>query len=273
MQPGIQLAFWAVSAHCQIIPNLPLTNIPKYFSIGLLSIYSSTSINTCIDTEVCPGLAARYCTFPCWISWCSYGTSLTMFLWMSFFHPEYQEHHSAGVACKVAEHSIPLSVLLIKLLNSISSSTGSWGMSPITVFPLGHWAIDYYSFFASIEPIFYPTNGPSTKPVFSCYNNKNVMGHHIKRLREVWVDGIQALPLVTDLVIPSQKVIGLIKHDLYLVMPGRLSLITFLSYTYFDIYFKMIPSMTCFTIPSMTTEEFLTSSLYVWHFTFRLLEI
>lgn len=179
---------------------------------------------------------------------------------MSSFHPEYQEHHSAGVACKLAELAIPLSMLLIKLLNSISSSTESWGMPPIIVFPLGHWAIDYSSLVAAIQPIFYLLNGPSTKPVFSWYNNKNVMGHHIKRLREVWVEGIQALPLLTDVVVPSQKVTELIKHDLYLMMPCRLLLITFLSYMYFDIYFRVIFSMTCFIFPSMMIEEFLTSS-------------
>lgn len=149
--------------------------------------------------------------------------------------------------------SIPLSTLLIKLLNSISSSTGSWETPPIT-WTLSHWLL---LFGCSLQQSFYPSDGPSTKSIFSQCNNKTVMGHHTKGLREVWVDGIQALPLFSGVVAPSQKAMGLIKHDLCLVMPCRLLLI--LSYMYFDIYFRIIFSITCFTILSMMTEEFSTA--------------
>ena len=41
MQSSVQLAFWAVSAHCWLMPSFSSTSTPKSFSAGLLSIPSS----------------------------------------------------------------------------------------------------------------------------------------------------------------------------------------------------------------------------------------
>lgn len=38
MQPRIQLAFWAGSAHCQLMPSFSSTSTPSSFSSGLFSI-------------------------------------------------------------------------------------------------------------------------------------------------------------------------------------------------------------------------------------------
>lgn len=44
MQPGIQSAFWIVSAQCQPISRFSSINIPNSFSSGLLLIHSSPSL-------------------------------------------------------------------------------------------------------------------------------------------------------------------------------------------------------------------------------------
>ncbi|KAK4815067.1 hypothetical protein QYF61_015351 [Mycteria americana] len=55
-------------------------------------------------------------------------------------------------------------------------------------FPLGHRAIDCKSLDVAIQPILYPSNSPSIKPISLQFNSKNVVGDHIKDLTEVQED-------------------------------------------------------------------------------------
>ncbi|KAK4829642.1 hypothetical protein QYF61_005935 [Mycteria americana] len=48
MQPRIRLAFWAASAHCQVMLSFSSTNTPKSFSSGLPSIPSLPSLYLCL---------------------------------------------------------------------------------------------------------------------------------------------------------------------------------------------------------------------------------
>jgi len=48
IQPRIQLAFWAVNAHCQVMLSFLSTNSPKSFFAGLLSILSLPSLCLCL---------------------------------------------------------------------------------------------------------------------------------------------------------------------------------------------------------------------------------
>jgi len=47
MQPRIQLAFWAASAHCRLMLSFSSTSTPKSFS-GLLSSHSPPSLYLCL---------------------------------------------------------------------------------------------------------------------------------------------------------------------------------------------------------------------------------
>jgi len=48
MKPRIWLAFWAVSAHCQVMLSFRSTSTPKSFSSGLLSIHSLLGLCLCL---------------------------------------------------------------------------------------------------------------------------------------------------------------------------------------------------------------------------------
>jgi len=62
MQPGAWLAFWAASAHCQVMDSFSSPSTPKSFSTGLPSIPSPPA---CMDTRGCSNPGAGPCTWPC----------------------------------------------------------------------------------------------------------------------------------------------------------------------------------------------------------------
>ena len=49
MQHRIQFAFWAASAHCQLMLSFSSINIPKSFSSGLLSSHSQPNLYLCLS--------------------------------------------------------------------------------------------------------------------------------------------------------------------------------------------------------------------------------
>ena len=120
MQPRIQLAFWPVSAHCWLIVSFPSTDTPKSFSTGLLSIHSLASVSVfgialnhvqdpalgLVEShEVSTGPPLQPVQVPL------DGTSLPSSVLTA-------PHSLATSANLLRVHSIPLSVLLIKTLNS-----------------------------------------------------------------------------------------------------------------------------------------------------------
>ncbi|KAK4811172.1 hypothetical protein QYF61_019803 [Mycteria americana] len=89
-----------------------------------------------------------------------------------------------GVICKLAEGALSPTVYTPEGHHSLLVST------------LSHRAIDCNSLDAAIEPIPYPSNSPSVKPISLHFSGKNVVGDPIKGLTEVQIDDICSSSLV-----------------------------------------------------------------------------
>jgi len=62
--------------------------------------------------------------------------------------------------------------------------------------PPGHQAIDYNSLCASIEPVPYPTSGPSVKSMSFQFRDKDIIWESVKGLAQVQADDVSCLPFV-----------------------------------------------------------------------------
>ncbi|KAK4825966.1 hypothetical protein QYF61_003535 [Mycteria americana] len=105
-------------------------------------------------------------------------------------------------------HSIPLSMSLMKILNSTGPT------------------IDHYPLDTIIQTIPHPPNSPPIKSISLLFTEKDVVGDQVKGLTEVQIDDIRCSSLSTDVVTPSQKAARLVRQDLPLVKLCWLSQIT-----------------------------------------------
>ncbi|KAK4817090.1 hypothetical protein QYF61_027921 [Mycteria americana] len=151
-EPRIQLAFWAARGCCQLMSNFLSPSILKPFSTGLLSIHSFPSL--------CRSLHLALLNFMRF-TW-AHSSSLSRSLWMTSL----PSSKSTALLSLVSSanllrvHSIPLSVSLMKTLNST------------------HPTIDYKSLDVAIKPTPYPSNGPEvqspgTSP--DCHDFSNIV--------------------------------------------------------------------------------------------------
>ena len=85
MQPRIQLAFWAASAHYWLMFSFASANTPKPFLTGLLSIHSFPSLYLCVGLpqSMCRTLHLALLNFMTFAQ--AHLSSLSRCLWMAFF--------------------------------------------------------------------------------------------------------------------------------------------------------------------------------------------
>lgn len=71
-----------------------------------------------------------------------------------------------------------------KMLNNTGSNTDPWG-APLIWSPHGRWAMDRNSLNANIQPILYPSRGPSVKSASLSLTGKDVVQDSIKGFAQV----------------------------------------------------------------------------------------
>jgi len=129
MQPRIQLAFWAASAHWWLMATFSAIGTPKSFSAGLLSISSSSSLYWYrgLPWPRCRTLQLAFLNLMRFMQ--AHFFSCFRSLWMASY-PSGMSTASlilASPANLVRVHSISLSRSLMKIFNSIGHSTDPWG--------------------------------------------------------------------------------------------------------------------------------------------------
>mgnify|MGYP005788620939 FL=1 len=72
----------------------------------------------------------------------------------------------------------------------------------------------------------FPPNSPAIKSMYLQFKNEDLMQDHIKRLPQVYINGINYPSFFTSDIIPSQKTNQMVGHYLPLVMPCWVSQIS-----------------------------------------------
>lgn len=144
------MCFWATNTYCWIMLSFPSTNSPESFSLGLLSVYSMTSLYLCLGL---PRLRCR-----------TFHLAFLRFLrfpWaiLKPLNPS-ERHPFPSVCLKVC--SIPLPMLPIKMLNGsipiLAPEEHHWC-------PFGHQAVEHRSLGAAIQPVPCSLSDTSVKPM------------------------------------------------------------------------------------------------------------
>ena len=137
MQPRIQLAFWDLNTHCQVLLSFSLANTPKSFLVGLLSIHSPPSLHLflVLPWPMCWTLHLALLNFMRFTQ--AHLSSLSRSLWVASLPSSVStaSHSLVSLANLLRVHSIPLSMSPTKMLNSTSPNTNPWGMALITGIP------------------------------------------------------------------------------------------------------------------------------------------
>ena len=134
MQPRIRLAVWAVNAQCQVMLNLLSTSTPKSSFSGLLSIHSPPSLYLCLGLPQ-PMCRTLHLTLLNLVRFAqAHFLILSRSLWVtSFFSSVSTAPHSLVSSVNLLRvHSVPLSMLLTKRLNSTVPRTQPWGTPLVT---------------------------------------------------------------------------------------------------------------------------------------------
>lgn len=100
------MAFWASSALCRFVHNFSSLNIPKSFSVGLLSISYSPSLYRYWGL---PDPGSGPWNWPCWTSWGLHQPAPQTCQDSSGQHPFTQVnqlHHSTCVTCKLVKGAL-----------------------------------------------------------------------------------------------------------------------------------------------------------------------
>ena len=198
MQHRIRLAFWPASPYCQLMSNFASTRTSKSLSPRLLSIILSSNLY-----------------WYWWLPWCrcrtlhlallnfmrfrqAQSSSLSKTLWMaSLPSKKISCTTQLGVISKLAGRALNPTIYVINEdIKQYWSQYGPQRDSIIYWFPFRHWAIDCNSLDVAIQPIPYPSNIPSIKPVSLQCGGKNVVGDCIKGLIEIQVDNVNNSLLV-----------------------------------------------------------------------------
>ena len=134
MQPRTWFAFWAASAHSRLMSSFSPTSTPRLPSRQGCS--QSPHRPVCIDTGGWPDPGAGPCAWPCWTSWGSHRPTSRACPGPSGWHPVPQVSTVPLSLVSPANlprvHSVLLSMLLMKVLNSTRPNTNPWGTPLVT---------------------------------------------------------------------------------------------------------------------------------------------
>ncbi|KAK4826465.1 hypothetical protein QYF61_009192, partial [Mycteria americana] len=163
LDPVLQLAFWAVSAHCRLMSSFSSISTPKSFSAGVLSITSSPSLdrNQELPQPRCRTLHLALLNLLRFTQ--AHFSSLPRSLWMTS-HPSGMSTAPLSLVSSanlLKVHLISLSMSLMKILNSTGPT------------------VDLYPLDETIQPIPYPLNSPPIKSIFLQFREKDVVGDHV----------------------------------------------------------------------------------------------
>ncbi|KAK4832903.1 hypothetical protein QYF61_026546 [Mycteria americana] len=188
MQPRIQLAFWAASAHCRVLLSFLSTNTPKSFSSGRAAL-NPFSAQPVFVLGIVPTHVQDLALGPVELHEVHTCPPLKPVKVPLDGIPSLQRVDSTtqlGDVGKLAEGALNPTVHVtdkdVKQRQSqyqpLRNTTHHW-------YPLGHRAIDCNSLSATIQPIPYPPSSPSIKSMSLQFRDKDVVWDSVKCFAQV----------------------------------------------------------------------------------------